>query len=93
MVRTILYLLASVFLIALLRGVIGLIGKAVGQLFEPNPQPGGRSAPSPPAFSGELKKDPVCGTFVLPANSVKKMVGKETYYFCSPACRDKFPAT
>ena len=34
MVRTVLYLIVSVFVIALLRGIIGLITKGVAGLFE-----------------------------------------------------------
>jgi YHS domain-containing protein len=37
-----------------------------------------------------LKKDPVCGTFIAPSTAVRKMLGGETYYFCSAQCRDKF---
>lgn len=39
---------------------------------------------------GELKKDPVCGTYVSTAASVSRKVGGETVYFCSAECRDKF---
>jgi YHS domain-containing protein len=39
---------------------------------------------------GELKKDPVCGTFVSIDASVTKRVNGETVHFCSPACRDKY---
>jgi len=39
---------------------------------------------------GELKKDPVCGTYVSTASSVSRMVRGETVYFCSTECRDKF---
>jgi YHS domain-containing protein len=39
---------------------------------------------------GELKQDPVCGTFVPAATSVKKTVNGELVHFCSIACRDKF---
>lgn len=39
---------------------------------------------------GELKKDPVCGTFVSAAGSVTKTVNGEVIHFCSAACRDKF---
>ena len=39
---------------------------------------------------GELKKDPVCGTFVAAVGSVQQTVGKQTIYFCSEECRDKF---
>ncbi len=41
---------------------------------------------------GELKKDPVCGTFVSTGTSVKQMVNGELVHFCSTACRDKFRA-
>jgi len=87
MVRTILYLLISVFLIAFLRGVIGLITKAVGSAFE------AEKTPDRPAkeFGGELKKDPVCGTFVAATTSIKKTVRGEVYHFCSDSCRDRFP--
>ncbi len=88
MVRTVIYLLVSVFLIAFLRAVIGLIGKAVAGLFEPSAPRSTRSARG--GFGGELKKDPVCGTFVSVSSSLQKTVGGETYHFCSPACRDKF---
>jgi len=39
---------------------------------------------------GELKKDPVCGTFISPATAFQKSVDGKTLYFCSPECRDKF---
>ena len=41
---------------------------------------------------GELKKDPVCGTFVSTGSSVKQMVNGETVHFCSTTCRDKYRA-
>ena len=37
-----------------------------------------------------LKKDPVCGTFVAPSTAVQKEKDGQTYFFCSPTCRDKF---
>lgn len=39
---------------------------------------------------GELKKDPVCGTYVSTAASLSRTVRGETVYFCSAECRDKF---
>ena len=50
--------------------------------------------PAPPKVStgGELKKDPVCGTYVSADISPKKTVGGQTFYFCSAACRDKYRA-
>jgi YHS domain-containing protein len=50
-----------------------------------------RPAPNVPA-GGELKKDPVCGTYVSVNASITKRVNGETLHFCSADCRDKFRA-
>jgi len=53
----------------------------------------GPPRPAPVVHTGgELKKDPVCGTFVSVDVSVTKRVGGETVHFCSAACRDKYRA-
>jgi YHS domain-containing protein len=39
---------------------------------------------------GELKKDPVCGTYVSPAASITRTVNGEVLYFCSRECSDKY---
>ena len=41
---------------------------------------------------GELKKDPVCGTYVSADTSVTKRIDGQTLHFCSPGCRDKYRA-
>jgi YHS domain-containing protein len=46
-----------------------------------------RSEPSP---SMELRKDPVCGTYVSPTTGVSRSVQGHLIYFCSKECRDKF---
>ena len=54
---------------------------------------GGGSAPraaEPTAAAMELKKDPVCGTYVSPASGVSRSVQGHLIYFCSKECRDKF---
>lgn len=84
MTRAILYLIAFVLVISVLRSVLGIIFKALSGLF-------GEAQPaSAPHNVEQLKKDPVCGTFVPPSTAVQKTVGGETYYFCSATCRDKF---
>jgi len=51
------------------------------------------SRPAPTVSpGGELKKDPVCGTYVAVDTSVSKRINGQTFYFCSPACRDKYRA-
>jgi YHS domain-containing protein len=89
MFRTILYLIGAVLVISMLRSVIGIILKGLGELFHPSP---GANAPPRPAVSpgGELKKDPVCGTFISTATAIQKRAGGETYYFCSDECLRRF---
>ena len=46
---------------------------------------------SPPVIAGgELKKDPVCGTYVSTSLAITRKVKGEVVYFCSGECRDKF---
>jgi YHS domain-containing protein len=86
MIRAILYLIATVLVISVLRSVIGVVLKGFSELFKPASR-----GPTVPA-GGELKKDPVCGTFISTATSIQKRVGEKTFYFCSVECRDKFRA-
>ena len=41
---------------------------------------------------GELKKDPVCGTYVSTGASVTRKVDGQLLHFCSTECRDKYRA-
>jgi len=82
--RLILVFIAAVFI----RHVITLIIRAFSQMagVSPNRQP----SPPPLKSGGELKKDPVCGTFVAVSSSVKRTGNGEVVHFCSTACRDKY---
>lgn len=95
MFRVILYLLITVFLISIIRAVVGIILKGFSELFSPRQQQAGAGAPAGDGIplSGELKKDPICGTYTSTATSIKQVVGKDTVYFCSPQCRDKYVAS
>jgi len=98
MLRLIAAVLVSIFAISILRSVIGLIMKAFGDLLGTNlaktQTPSGRPQPTTQQgpVGGELKKDPVCGTYILAATAVKKSAGGQTHYFCSTDCRDKYSA-
>ena len=89
MLRLIAYLLISVVLISILRMVIGVVTKAAGGLFSPPKRAGSSATASGVRAGGELKRDPVCGTFIPVENAIKKTAGGEVLYFCSEACRDK----
>lgn len=55
-----------------------------------------RQAPPPSqptvVAGGELKKDPVCGTYVSTGASVTRTVNGQVLHFCSKECRDKYRA-
>lgn len=90
MLRALAYLIASVLVISVVRSIISIVLKGFADLFRPRgPSPAG---PRPPTVEagGELKKDPVCGTFISTTTALQIRVGGETYYFCSTECRDKF---
>ena len=53
---------------------------------------GGRSESGGPPRGVAMVRDPVCGTFVLPASAVTLVDGRARLYFCSDACRDKHRA-
>ena len=89
MIRAILELILTVLVITMLRSVIGIFMKGFGEMFRPGESPG-RAGPKPVASGGELKKDPVCGTFISTSTALQKKVGDRTYYFCSVECRDRF---
>jgi len=93
--RGIAELLLVVLVITVLRSVIGVLMKMFGNVFGAQGGASGanaqRNQPRPEVPSGgELKKDPVCGTFIAAATALQKRVGGEMYYFCSADCRDKF---
>lgn len=91
MIRAILYLVIGIFIITFLRMVIGIIMRGMGDMMREQSAaqaPSGR--PPSPSVSGELKRDPVCGTFVPASTTFQKMVRGQSYHFCSAECRDKF---
>jgi YHS domain-containing protein len=84
--RLFLVFIAAVFI----RQVVVLLMRAFSQMAGGTP---GSPPPAPREQSrGELKKDPVCGTFVAVASSIKRNVDGEVIHFCSTACRDKYQA-
>jgi YHS domain-containing protein len=96
MFRVIFYLLFAVILISVLRAILRIIAKGFGELMSPRPTESGQSS-QPSAkqvpLTGELKKDPACGTYIAAATSIQEKVGGETFYFCSKQCRDKYVAS
>lgn len=88
MFRGLLYLILFTLAVSVIKAVVGIITKAFS---EPSstPEAGPMRSRSSHAI-GELRKDPVCGTFVSTATAVQLRRGGELHYFCSADCRDKF---
>jgi YHS domain-containing protein len=61
-------------------------------LFTPSTKSPERAREAPPKVpdGGELRKDPVCGTYVSVLAGVREKVKGETVYFCSTDCRDRY---
>lgn len=85
MIRAVLYLLAGIIIITLLRALIGVLSKTFLSLLQPD----GKPRHAEPRSGGQLRRDPVCGAYVSEDASVKMTVGNRTFYFCSTVCRDK----
>lgn len=93
MIRAILYLIAIVLAISVIRSIVGVFSKGFADLVNPRPSTSEartRAPRVPPAEN--LKKDPVCGTYIAPSTAVVQVVDGEKVYFCSKICRDKFRA-
>lgn len=90
-IRIILYMLFAVVLISVLRSVIGVLMKGLGSILGPQSE-GPRSAAGQPPRSqlgGELRRDPVCGTFVAESTRHQRRVGNQSFYYCSEQCKEK----
>jgi YHS domain-containing protein len=96
MFRFLFELLLTVVFLTVLKGIVGIVTRGLGTALKraPDPpQPGAPRASSQVPLTGELKKDPVCGTYIATATSIKEKVGGQTIHFCSQQCRDKYVAT
>ena len=76
------------FVLALL--VLRAIGRLLGGLIAGASEP--RSGQSgPPERGVQMVRDPVCGTFLLPAGAVSLTErGGAVHYFCSDRCREAY---
>jgi YHS domain-containing protein len=81
-------ILLPLLLFLLIRSILKSIFQTGKSVSRREPQSGPR-APTVVA-GGELKKDPVCGTYVSTSLAVTRTVKGEMVYFCSNECRDKF---
>ena len=90
MFRALFYLILAIIAISVLRGVIGFLASLFTNATVGPERREGTPRSKDVIKAEALKKDPVCGTFVAPSTALRKERDGQTYYFCSPACRDKF---
>lgn len=81
----ILRILVPLFLFIVVRYVLRTV-------FSSLKQPAGPQHRTEVPTGGELKRDPVCGTYVAAGTSLTRQIKGETHYFCSKECRDKYRA-
>ena len=86
------FVLDVVFTVVAIRAIWRLLqGIKIGMSVR-TAEPRGSGQSGPPAHGVQMVKDPVCGTYVVPERALSVNVGRDTVYFCSAACRDKFRA-
>ncbi len=90
MFRAILEFLALMVFFAVARSVISTMMRVAGTYSTPQAGAKQQNRDGEIRSAGELRQDPVCGTFIPIATSLKQIVNGETVYFCSASCRDKF---
>jgi len=86
------FLLDVVFTLVAIRAIWKLfqgihIGMSVRTAEPPQPRETGV-----PSRGVQMAKDPVCGTYVVPDRALSISAGRQTFYFCSAGCRDKYLA-
>jgi YHS domain-containing protein len=87
------FALDVIFTLLAIRAVWKLLQGVMQGLAGPPAQRGARrESGGVPAQGVQMAKDPVCGTYVVPDRAVSALVGRQTIYFCSTDCRDKYRA-
>jgi YHS domain-containing protein len=91
-IRLFLGLIAILVAFALIRSLLEPVVKALVALLTPasaaHTSAGVRPESQHP--SNELKRDPVCGTFVAAELAVTQQSGGQLIHFCSAKCRDEY---
>ena len=91
MFRAILELVITILVAFVARAVLGSVVKAFGNAAaaarQAHPQQQQQQTETKP--TGELHKDPVCGTYVAESTAFQRRASGKTFYYCSDACRSK----
>ena len=82
------FILDAVFTLLAARAIWKLVqGVMQGMSGPPRHPRQARESSGVPAQGVQMARDPVCGTYVVPARAVVLAEGARRVYFCSAACR------
>ena len=83
MLRALLELAFTIFIIIVARAILTSIVRGFVNAGRP-------SAPqSNSPATGELHKDPVCGTYVAESTPFRSQISGSAFYYCSSDCKEK----
>ncbi len=85
MIRAIIYLLISIFLITIIRLVIGIVMKGLSAYLNPagNGSSSERAQTAGGRKGGVLRKDSFSGIYIAEDSAIVKVINGETHYFAS----------
>jgi YHS domain-containing protein len=89
--RLILFFVAISVIQAVVQALVRAF-RGQGQRHVRGTPPRSPAPPGEPSESTLLHQDPVCGTYVAAASSLRKISGGKVYHFCSEECRNRFSA-
>jgi YHS domain-containing protein len=95
MIRVIVELLITILVVIIARAILNSLLRGIANTSQTAFQNrgsytgGSESDSSRSKVAGELHKDPVCGTYVAESTPFQSRIAGETFYYCSPACREK----
>jgi YHS domain-containing protein len=75
---------ARAILTALMRGMMN-----AGRSQPPPPNSADKQTAQNASPTGELHRDPVCGTYVAESTPFRRQSAGTTFYYCSGVCKDK----
>jgi len=88
--RAFIEFIGTLILLLVVRSVITGLVRAFKDTTQAATSPPEPQAPGELPSAGELRKDPVCETYISVPSPWEKMAKGQTVYFCSKECKDRF---
>jgi YHS domain-containing protein len=92
MIRAALELVITLIIVLAGRAILtNFVRSLSGNLGAPSKQAANQAKPTsaPEVPTGELHRDPVCGTYVAETSRYQRQIGGQTVFYCSEDCRTK----